>query len=738
MEALPYAAGSVQYYLSQITQYEREFKKWEGRAEKIVKRYKDEGREARNSNARFNILWSNVQTMKAATFARLPKPDVSRRFKDNDPVGRVAAMLIERALEFEVAHYQDFHDSLKHAVYDRFLGGRGCAWVRYEPTFTGGATENEEDESQITEDEEFAVHEELEFEAAPTDYVHWRDYGHSVARTWEEVTCVWRKVYLTRSACDARFPEWEGKIPLDSSPQDKSSKIDPDSVTSRALIYEIWCKETGKAYWLSKSLNKFVDEKDDPLELEGFFPCPRPLYATVTNDSLVPTPDFALYQDQANQLDLLADRIDGLVKALQIRGVYDSSEPTLARLFSEGTNTALIPVKNWMAFAEKQGLKGAIDIVDISPIASALNEAYAAFAQCKQQIFEICGMSDFMRGDTNPNETATAQNLKQQYGGLRLKAYQDEVARFATDMLRLKAQIICKHFDDNTIVQMGGGMQLSQPDQQLIPMALQLLRDNPLRTFRIEVSADSMIMMDEQQEKQDRMEFLQATSQFIEKLVQAGQMSPQVLPLGVEMLKFGVTGFRVGKAMEGVIDQVADQIKQQAAQPQQPPPNPDVIKAQAAQQQQQAQLQHEQQLEQFRAQMDAQKEQQKAQIDAQLSQQDQQTKLQIEQMRHEHEAQLEQYRIESQQSFDKWKAELDASTKIAVAEISAQSAMDQTLAKAEQTANQNIAEDVGVEEKPDLADLHAQTLGAIQSLVEQMAKPKTVLRGPDGRVTGVQ
>lgn len=688
--------GTVQYYLNHIAQYEREFKSWERRAEKIVKRYKDEGRESRNSSARFNILWANVQTMKAATFSRLPKPDVCRRFKDNDPVGRVAALLLERALEFEVDHYQDFHDSLKHSVYDRFLGGRGVAWVRYEPVFTGGAGENGEDESQITEDVETNVHEELEFECAPTDYVHWKDFGHSVARTWEEVTCVWRKVYLTRQGCIDRFGEEGARIPLDASPRDKTNKTDPDSVTSRALIYEIWDKETGAAYWLSKSLNRFVDEQPDPLELQGFFPCPRPLYATVTNDSLVPTPDFALYQDQANQLDLLADRIDGLVKALQVRGVYDASEPTLARLFSEGTNTALIPVKNWMAFAEKQGLKGAIDIVDIAPIAQALNEAYTAFAQCKQQIFDLCGMADFMRGETNPDTTATAENLKQQYGGLRLKAYQDEVARFATDMLKLKAQIICNHFDDKTIVTMGGGLQLAQEDQQYIAPALQLLRDNPMRTFRIEVAADSLLLLDENQEKQDRMEFLNATAQFVEKLVQAGQVSPQVLPLGVEMLKFGVTGFRVGKSMEGVIDQVADQIKQQAMQPQQPPPNPDVIKAQAAQQQQMAQLQHEQQIEQFKTQAMQQQEQARMQADQAIKGAQMQADAQMEQMRQQHAANIEQMKqshaenlANQQMAFDKWKAELDASTKIAVAEIAAQTTLNAaqiTAAKQESTA----------------------------------------------------
>lgn len=739
------APGSVQYYLNHIGQYEREFKTWEQRAEKIVKRYKDGDRDrVRGEGVRFNVLWSNVQTLKASTFSRMPKPDVSRRFKDNDPVGRVAAMMLERALEFEVDHYPDFHDTIKHGVYDRFLGGRGTAWVRYEPKLE---TVESEPTEQITEDIEPAK-EELVFECAPTDYVHWKDFGHSIARTWEEVGIVWRKVYFrSKEAIAERFgEEMAARIPLDSSPSDKTAKTDPDGVTSCALIYEIWDKERGTALWLSKSLHEIIEEVEDPLGLEEFFPCPRPLYATVTNDSLIPVPDFVLYQDQANQLDVLADRINGLVRALMVRGVYDASSPELARLFKEGSNTELLPVKNWAAFAEKQGLRGAVDMVDLTPIANALVNTYQAFEQTKAQIYEISGISDIVRGNTAPEETATAQQIKGQYASLRLKQYQDEVAMFATHMLQMKAEIICKHFDDSTIVQMSGAMQFNPVDQQYVPMALQLLRNDPMRTFRIEIAADSMLYMDEQQEKQDRMEFLNATSQFIEKLVQAGQVAPEVMGLGVEMLKFGVTGFRVGKGLEGVIDQVADQIKQQALQPKPQQPNPDMIKAQADQQKQQMQLQHEQQLDQVDKQhqialeqMKSQAEDQRTQFKAQIDQQKSQMQAELDEHRMQHEAALQA----QQQEFDRWKTTFENSVKVLVAQISAKAALDQTALAAQQAASEEVAEDIGgddaTEDKTsELMEMHGKTLDAIKGVMEQLAKPKSVVRDANGRVIGVQ
>src|SRR3990167_7445013 len=213
-----------QSYLECIAVYDREFKPWAGRVEKILNRYRDEKRKkGDNTKAQFNILWSNVQTLVPATFNQVPQPDVSRRFRDQDPVGRVAALILERCLDFEVRHYPDYRMTLKADVYDRFLGGRGQAWVRYEPHFKDlqtppqGPTEG----MQVSEDSaEPPVDEQLDYECAPLDYVHWKDFGHEVARTWEEVTKVWRNVYLDKEAVTERFgEEIAEKLSYDVAPE---------------------------------------------------------------------------------------------------------------------------------------------------------------------------------------------------------------------------------------------------------------------------------------------------------------------------------------------------------------------------------------------------------------------------------------------------------------------------------------------------------------------------------------
>ena len=755
-----------------IAQYERTFKEWEGRADKIVKRYRDDQRSRNNPNAKFNILWSNVQTITPAIFARLPRPDVSRRFRDNDPIGRVASMMLERALEYEIEHYGDYASAMKQSVQDRLLGGRGTSWVRYEPHIigeAGGEGEGAPDDGyQLTEDideaeTEGGMHREdqerIEYECAPVDYVHWRDFGLTVARTWEEVTAVWRKVYLGRPALVERFgEELGGKIPLDTKPD--SSKTYNEKMgegANEAVIYEIWDKTTGQVIWLSKSMGKILDERDDPLELENFWPCPKPIFSTLTTDSLVPVPDFVLYQDQARQLDTLADRIDGFIQALKVRGVYDASEPSLARLFSEGENNALLPVKNYGAFSEKGGLQGAINLVDIKPIAEGLNMAYQAMEQVKGQIYEIMGIADIQRGQTDPNETLGAQIIKSNNASGRLKTMQHDVVNFATALLQIKAQIICQHFTDDTIVKISGAMQLSPQDQQYIPQALQLLKDEPAKNFRIEVTTDSMIYQDEQQEKQDRMEFLQAMSGFMQQAIPAAQSTPELTPLLMEMLKFGVTAFKAGKGLEGLIDETADKFRQQAKQMEgQPkPPSPEQQKMQMTMQIEQAKLQATQASDQAKAQAEAQKiqmevqaEQQKLQMQMELEKakqeyqaQENQLKFQLEAERNaadrEMEAKLMQMKMNMERNTALMLAYVNNGAKIEQARISSgyddgaeAYAENEDMARALEHPMQPIADAIN-QSQGQMAQMLAQ-------LMEQQNRPKTIIRDANGKIQGVQ
>ena len=729
----------LEKYLRAVGTYENEFAKWQARVKKLVKRYRDDTRgSGGNETAKFNILWSNVQTLIPAVYAKLPQADVQRRFGDNDPVGRVAARLIERAIDFEIEHYPDFRATMKYDVEDRFLGGRGTSWVRYEPHVAPIGVED--DGLSITSDIEAGEGappplEQVEYERAPVDYVHWKDFGHSQGRTWEEVTCVWRWVYMTREAIVERFGEEMARtIPTDQGPETLNAYRDSKRQYNLAKICELWDKETLKVYWFCKGMPHFIDVREDPLGVEGFFPCPKPLYATTTSDNLVPVPDFVLYQDQAMELDILSDRIDGLVKALRVRGVYDASQPALQRLMTEGDNNALIPVDKWAAFGEKGGLKGSIDLLPLDTIAQALLQCYQARSDIKSQIYEITGISDIIRGQSMASETATAQQIKGQYAGLRLRSLQEDVALYATEVIRLKAQVMCLHYQPQTILAYAAAEQMSDADKALIPQALQLIRDKPLRNFRIDIAADSLVQIDEAQEKQDRMQFLQAFGGFLQQALPVGQASPELIPVMMDLLKYGVQAFKAARPLEGSIDAAVEQLKMAAQQPRE---NPEAQRAQMVAQAEQAKAQMMMQVEQAKLQQASQVEAMKAQNDQQL-----------ESLKQQFEAQLAQQKIAAEQQMAKYKADLDAATKIMVARISANPGLDIPALEQQQAVTERVMQDMGGEVRQAMQNLVAlygqmassndENMRGVRSALSTLTAPKRIVRGPDGRAVGVE
>lgn len=659
--------------LGSITLYDREYKKWQERSKKIVQKYRG-GHESGSTggvSVKFNILWSNVQTLVPATFSKLPQPDVSRRFRDNDPVGRVAGLILERAEEYEVEHYPDYGATMRQSVFDRFLGGRGTSWVRYEPHFRAIESALPTDGVQVSEDID-EPSEELDYECSPVDYVHPDDFGHSVARTWEEVSRVWRAVYMYEDAVIERFGEEVAKkLAYDASPDKQNSYKGGDSTPKQAKIYEMWDKEKKTAIWLSKSYpGTIIEELPDPLGLANFWPCPRPLYATITNGTLIPVPDFKLYEEQAIELDILSDRIDGLIKALKVRGVYDSAIPELARLFTEAQNNDLIPVKNFSAFAEKNGLSGAIDLVDLEPIASALKQAYLAMSQVKEYIYEITGISDIVRGQTNANETLGAQQIKQNFVGLRLKDMQTGVAKYAAEILCIKAQVMCAKYSPETLRKIAAVDQLSEADKPHVEAALTLLigpermadpkakqGPNPTRQFRIDVASDSLVQMDEAAEKADRMEFLKAVGAYFKDAMPLLQADPKAAPLVATLLKFGVTGFKVGRSIEGDIDKAIDELKLQAAQPQPPKPDPEMERVKADREAAMARVQADQQAAAAK----------QAAVDREA-----QAKAWQEQQTLFMERHMETARAREEAAFARFEALLKARTAVEVAEIGAE------------------------------------------------------------------
>jgi hypothetical protein len=639
-------------------------KKWQKQGRKIDQRYRDDRDSVDRTDTRWNLFTANVRTQLAILYGRLPQVDVSRRFADaNDDDARVAGELLERLLNTDIERDGDVSAlALKDAAQDYLLPGFGLNWVRYEvetedveavPTKRGSDGQELAPEVPATTRK---VREEV-----PVDYVHWEDTLWSPARVWQEVRWAARKTDMSRAGLIKRFGEKLGRqIPLNAkrakASERKGEQNSKPSPWGRAEVWEIWDKERKKVFWYVEGFPVTLGPQDspeegyaeDPLELDGFWPFPRPLVSNTTTSAFVPVPDFMLAQDLYNEIDRVSTKITELQDALKLAGVYDSKNEGVQQLLENTGRNVLIPVKNWGVFAQGGGLKGVVDWLPIDQIATVLDKLREYRAELIQALDQIEGTSDLMRGQAaDAAETATAQGIKARFGSVRMQAKQDELARFASEVQWLKAQLIAKFFDEETILERSNAQYLYD-DIQVARRAVALIKDR-LREYRVVVKPENVALQDFAALKAEKLEVLEGIAGYIQNVAALAQQMPTATPFLLELLQWSISGLRGASTAEGILDRAVTQAKQalqQAAstpaQPQQPDPR--VVAQQAKMQAQQ----------------------QKAQLDEQKGQADFQRDIARQQVEVQSEAQKQQ--IQTQQNIAEEKARLALKAQARVAE----------------------------------------------------------------------
>jgi hypothetical protein len=552
-------------------------RKWKEHGQRITKVFLDErGTETIKETTRLNLFSANVITLRAMMYGNVPRVEVTRRYEDaNDDAARVASEMLERIANADVGKQYSY--ALGMALEDRLLVGFGLGRVAYEAQFKS----IHHDPIVASDGRELAAaydEEQKTFEAAPVYYLNWRDVEWSPARSWDEVRWIGFRNYLTRDQCVKRFGAEVGEaIPLGKTKLADEVKggIEEDP-WQKAEVWEIWHAEDQQVFWVVEGMDKICDRKDDTLQLKGFWPCPKFLLANPTSQAYVPRADYVLAQDQYREVDELSTRITLLQKAIKVVGVYDRAATGVKRLLNEGVANTMIPVDDWAMFAEKGGLKGQIDWLPLEQIVGALDRLREYRADLINVLYQVTGMSDIMRGATVQGETATAQSIKAKFASVRVQYLQDEFASFATDLQKLRVEVIARHFDDQSIVT-ESNMQATL-DAEFIPPALQLIRQREV--FRIAVKSEQLQAQDMAALRQEKAEFIAGLAQFITAAKPLTDSYPQAAPVLLEMLKWTMTGFKGASSIEGILDKAIASLQQ--APPQQPP-NPEEAKQKALQ-----------------------------------------------------------------------------------------------------------------------------------------------------------
>lgn len=594
----------------QLAMADRDQADWVKESRGIISRYKAESISATKNreNRRFNILFSNTEVLKAALYGKAARPDVRRRFGDRDPAARQAAEVIERALVTTAEAY-DVDKCLENGIHDYLLPGRGVIRIEYEPVIKERpSVDPMTGQPMMGEDGQPAMERYIADQIVREDYVYWEDYRQCPARAWKGVNWLAYRHTMTREELEdlVEAPPQGSQVftdakavPLNWTPDSDDKRKLPESL-KKAEVWEIWDKDKRERVWIVKGYDKPLRIDSDPYGLEDFYPQPEPIRSIEDTDSLVPSPEFTQYRDQADDLDEITARINRLTRALKRRGVYNQAVKELKRLARAGDNE-FIPVENWSALSEKGGLTAQFETEDISQIATVLKELYVQRDMLVRGIYEVTGIADIMRGASDPNETLGAQKLKAQFGSTRLKKRQRNVQKWIRDIYKLKAEIMAEHFEADVLGQMTG--------QQVSPEVMQLLRSDKLRSYRIDIETDSTVFEDAEAEKAATVEMLTSVAGFLEKGVPAVQQVPQLAPLVFEMLAVGLRTFKEGRKLEDVIEQVAQSLIQAQQQPPKPDPKQQEMEAKGKM------MQEKHQMDMQGKQLDASVHQFKAQAD---------------------------------------------------------------------------------------------------------------------------
>lgn len=594
-------------WLGEMKRAEDRERRWRNRAKKIVRKYAQQAEDVANERTerQFALLWSNTETIEPAIYARPPQAVVTRRYRDGDPVAREATTLLERGIGYTI-DVADLHGRMESARKDLVLVGRGTLWVRYEPTIESVPQQGADGEPVAGEDGEPLLDEKLVDERIHIDFVHWSDFLHGAGRTWPDVPWVSRRTFLAKEELTKRFGSASEMVQLDHRGREAPEK--DEDAAAKATVYEIWSKVDNKVFFVAKGAQDVLEEREPLLRLEGFFPCPRPAYGTLTTDRLEPTPDYVFYQDQADEIDRLTKRMRALLDSLKLVGFYPGGpngegSAQMARALKPGVENEMIPVPNWAAFAEKGGT-GAIMWLPVDMVLKVLQGCVEARRQLIEDVYQLSGISDIMRGSTEASETLGAQQLKSQWGSVRVRSKQGEMARLGRDVCRMIGEILSEAFSPETLLSMTNmklpsAAEVAQKQQQdhlaaaqqatmarqapppppmpdpsvvTIDAVMGLLKDDRLRGFVVDIETDSTVQPDEDAEKQRRTEFLTAVGGFMKEALPIITAQPAMAPMFGKMLLFGVRGFRVGRELEETIETTVEEMTQRAAQPAAPPP----------------------------------------------------------------------------------------------------------------------------------------------------------------------
>ena len=539
----------------------------------------------------FNILHSNVEIIVPAIYNSTPVPDIRERWPTKQPEQppqmpqgmppqggpqqqmqppmpepqtpfRDVAELLERAITLQIDDNL-LDGEVEAAAQDAFMAGRGIVRVKLEADI-----EDFEETREVVDPASGAVsYEEVEGqnvtnERVKYEVVSWRDYREGPATRFDSITWMGFKHYLTSEDVEKMGGDMLESQALEEIPTDNESSAED------VAVWEIWCRDKMEVLFIRESDGVIVDRQDDPLGLSGFFPIPKPIQPITLSNKRMPVNPYVIYGKQAEELDRVTKRINAIISGLKIRGGVAGDVENIKAL-ADADDNELIAIENVEGLAQTGGLDKAIIWWPVDKAIQVLRELYIARDQIKQLIYEITGISDIVRGQTQAAETATAQQIKTQWGSIRIKKMQRLIERHVRDLFVLTSEIIAKNFTITTL------KDITRMD---ITPEMEEILNGSMKQYHINIESDSTVRADLSRQKGEMEGFLQGTAAFFSTMAPVVQQAPQMAGPVTDLYASFARQFNLGKQSEDAIEEMGD-IAKQASKGDKPDPEAEAKKA---------------------------------------------------------------------------------------------------------------------------------------------------------------
>ena len=571
---------------------DRLYKKWLKSSKSIVRRYRNESFRENDSkkldldsdSKGYNLLYRNVSVRLPFILPFIPKVQVERTNRDNDPVARIASMVLERMAN-KIIDVDDFKQALDGAKLDAELSNMGVIWVSYDPQEKNGL-----------------LKENIKFE-----FIEHSDFLWQKSKSWSDCEWVARRKRLTEEDFKEQYPKISPESLVKDSAYDKleeSNIIDSDDKTEQTIsVYEIWHKKDKKVYIYQPTNETVLAEYDYPYDIE--FPCAKPLSYDVFVDSTIPVSRHAQYLAQYKAVDNINKRISKLKELLRVCGAYDAGVPDFGKIFDSDNDNSLVGLKNVEKYQGKD-LSGMVWTYDPTPAVNSLIQLKTTRDEYINDIQKGIGVYDVLEGETNAQEAYGTNRLKGSFGTMRMQDDQKDAIYFVQETIRIACDIICQVFEPLSIIQYST-IEYSLESLAGIEQAVMFLKDNMLKDTRLTISLEDVRSYYDSEYKANLSEMwgnvftqLQASMQMITSI-------PEMAGICKVALMSMVRSYKVGSFVEQEMEQAIDSAIIAYQNRPKDQPSPEMIKAQNEQM--------KLQLEQSKVQMQAQESAQRLQKD---------------------------------------------------------------------------------------------------------------------------